>query len=203
MTLNDYFDKIICINLDKRTDKWAGCLAQFEKYGLTVERFSGHDRSEGWGNDGCTASHRGVLELICHHKWKRTLILEDDFVVIEPDFQKLFSQFIVEVPEKWEMLYLGGHYSCKPKRRINTHVIEIERMLTTSSYAVTYEFAKKVVTYIFGGAIDSSYFKYHEQGNCYIFQPRFMAQRESFSDIQQRMCNNEPCMRDGYHESLV
>ncbi len=36
------------------------------------------------GNMGCTASHRGVLELICHHRWQRTLILEDDFMIVVP-----------------------------------------------------------------------------------------------------------------------
>lgn len=203
MTLNDYFDKIICINLDKRTDKWTDCLAQFEKYHLTVERFSGHDRSIGWGNDGCTASHRGVLELICHNRWPRTLILEDDFVVIEENIQSLFSQFISEVPVNWDMLYLGGHYADKPKRRVSEHVIEINRMLTTSSYGVSYDFARKVAPFIIGGAIDSSYFTYQEQGNCYILQPRLMAQRESFSDIQQRICNNRPCMEDKRHEAMV
>ena len=34
--INDYFDKIICINLDKRTDRWTESLEQFKKAGIEV-----------------------------------------------------------------------------------------------------------------------------------------------------------------------
>lgn len=206
VTVNDYFDKIICINLDRRTDKWAECQKQFDKFGLTVERFSGHDMagSVGWGNNGCTASHRGVLELICHHKWKRTLILEDDFHIRHTDFHQMFSDMIGEVPNDWDMLYLGGHYSEKPKSRVSKHVIRINRMATTSSYAVTWDFARKVAPGIFGiGPIDCLYFEQHLSSNCYIFQPRLMVQRPCFSDIQNKECNNSACMEDTTHENMV
>lgn len=206
VTVNDYFDKIICINLDRRTDKWAECQKQFDKYGLTVERFSGHDMAGaiGWGNNGCTASHRGVLELICHHKWKRTLILEDDFHIRHTDFHQMFSDMIGEVPNDWDMLYLGGHYSEKPKSRVSKHVIRINRMATTSSYAVTYDFARKVAPGIFGiGPIDCLYFEQHLSSNCYIFQPRLMVQRPCFSDIQNKECDNSGCMEDTTHENMV
>lgn len=206
VTVNDYFDKIICINLDRRTDKWAECQKQFDKYGLIVERFSGHDMagSVGWGNNGCTASHRGVLELICHHKWKRTLILEDDFHIRHTDFHQMFSDMIGEVPNDWDMLYLGGHYSEKPKSRVSKHVIRINRMATTSSYAVTYDFARKVAPGIFGiGPIDCLYFEQHLSSNCYIFQPRLMVQRPCFSDIQNKECDNSGCMEDTTHENMV
>lgn len=39
-TLNDYFQEIHCINLDKRTDRWEECLNEFNKHNLKVNRFS-------------------------------------------------------------------------------------------------------------------------------------------------------------------
>lgn len=204
MTLNEYFDKIICINLDKRLDKWKECLSQFLEFGIKAERFSGHDMSDGWGNNGCTASHRGVLELICHHRWHRTLILEDDFLITHPNAQQMFSDMIGDVPDDWQMLYLGGHYGDAPQARVSKHVIRIGRMMTTSSYAVTYKFARHIAPHISGiGPIDTLYFDAHHTLPCYIFQPRLMVQRPCFSDIQQRECNNQDCMQDTNHENMV
>ena len=33
--LKKYFDKIYCINLDRRTDKWSECESEFDKWGIT------------------------------------------------------------------------------------------------------------------------------------------------------------------------
>ena len=43
MDLNTYFDKIICINLDRRKDRWDHSLKQFRKIGLNVKRYSAID----------------------------------------------------------------------------------------------------------------------------------------------------------------
>ena len=43
MKINDYFDKIICINLDKRPDRWREVQSQFKKAGISVQRFSAID----------------------------------------------------------------------------------------------------------------------------------------------------------------
>ena len=35
----NFFDKIYCINLEERTDRWEECLSEFKKYGIeNVER---------------------------------------------------------------------------------------------------------------------------------------------------------------------
>lgn len=209
MALNDYFDKILCINLDRRVDKWKHCLDQFQQFGMEVERFRGHDFNEmelpEWNaNAGCTNSHRGCLELICHHGWKRTLILEDDFQVVHEDMQERFSEYIQQVPPGWGMLYLGGHYAEKPLARISLNVIRIGRMLTTSSYAVTLKEARYLAPRIFGtGSIDGLYYDTHLKHDCYIFQPRLMVQRPCWSDIQHRVCDNTGPMLDTNHENMV
>jgi len=206
MTLNDWFDKILCINLDDRTDKWRNCQRLFKEHNMTVERFRAHDLRNGTKDvlRGCTASHRGCLELICHHGWKRTLILEDDFSALHRDLSKRFFDMIGEVPTDWEMLYLGGHYAEPPQYRVSPHVIRIGRMMTTSSYAVTLKFARDIAPW-FDGPMppDVVYFEKHRERKCYIFQPRLMAQGETFSDLQQRVMNNEPCMTDTRHEQMV
>ncbi len=202
--LNEYFNQIVLINLARRRDRLDECTAQFTKYGIeNVTLFNAHDMP-GWGNNGCTASHRGVLELISHHKWARTLVLEDDFQILHDDFNERFASMIGDVPSNWEMIYLGAHYAEKPQARISPRVIRSGRLKTTSSYAVTYELAREMAPHIAGiGPIDELYGQWNQRGNCYVFQPRLMVQRESYSDLQQRVCNNSGCMMDTNHENMV
>ena len=42
-TLNLYFDKIYCINLDRRDDRWEECIVEFNKHNLIVERYKAFD----------------------------------------------------------------------------------------------------------------------------------------------------------------
>lgn len=212
MNLNQYFDKIYCINLERRPDKWVQCMEQFDRFGIVAERFDGHEPTKdlssgeiyGGGNSGCTNSHRGVLELIAHHRFERALVLEDDFQIVYDDFQERFDYIVDQVPNDWDMLFLGGHYPAKPKKRVAPNVIRFNTMLTTSSYGVTWKMAKKMAPHIFGvGPIDNLYHAFQTTHNCYIFSPRLIVQRPSFSDIQGREMDNSQCMLDPRHEEMV
>lgn len=205
----NYFDKIFCINLDRRPDRWRHAKEQMDLYGLKkVERFSGHDqvRINGTvnGNAGCTNSHRALLEIIAYHKWDKVLVLEDDFQIRDRRFHQLFKDMIGEVPGDWDMLYLGGHYANAPQYRHSPHVIKFARMKTTSSYAIRWKFARQMAPYICGNsAIDELYSGFTPFGNCYIFTPRLMVQYPSYSDLTERESGNAMCMEDCEHEKMV
>jgi GR25 family glycosyltransferase involved in LPS biosynthesis len=206
MRIEQYFDRIVLINLERRKDRMEESTAQLQRLDMpnhSTTLFTGHDMP-GDGNRGCTASHRGVLELICHHRWQRTLILEDDFHVNHDDCQERFAAMIGDVPDDWEMLYLGGHYGKAPLGRVSPHVIRCDNMMTTSSYAVTLDFARRMAPWICGvGPIDTLYFGEHQKGRSYIFQPRLMKQRAGYSDLQQHVMDNGGCMSDTAHENMV
>lgn len=162
MTINGYFDKVVCINLSLRTDRWKFVEEECAKHSLTLERFEAIDMGS-WGNNGCTASHGAVLQMIVDNGWKRTLILKDDFQFRFDDSQQQFSNMIGAVPDDWWMLYLGGHYAEKPQGKVSDHVIRMGRMKTTSSYGVTIEAAKAMAPHIQGiGPIDELYGGWHE-----------------------------------------
>lgn len=221
--LEKYFDHIVVINLVSRPDRLRHALLELAALGITKYTiFEAHDRpiddsGRPSGNMGCTASHRGVLELICHHRWQRTLILEDDCTVrslfVAPknathpylgSVQDNFSRWVAEVPDDWAMLYLGGHYGEDGKARVSAHVIRCGRMLTTSSYGITLAHARRLAPYIAGvGPIDNLMSKFHDEGNAYIFTPRFFVQYTNRSDLQDREMENATCMEDGAHESRL
>ncbi len=213
MRIEEYFDKIFLINLDRRKDRLNFSNSQLDKASIPdVEIFKGYDWRDyevfncfsGGGNFGCTNSHRALLEIISYQKIPRTLILEDDFQWIHGNPQERFSEMIQEVPDDWDMLYLGGHYAEAPQGRIGPHCIRMGRMLTTTAYGVTAAFARHYAPVLCGGAgIDTLYYHAHQHSKCYIFQPRLIRQRPDFSDIQQKICDNSGCMEDTTHENMV
>lgn len=207
--LEQFADRIFVINRDARTDRKAQYEAEFEKHGITrYERFQAYDHANinGYvgGNGGCVASHRALLEIIAYHKWKWTIIFEDDVEFVHSDTQARFAAMIGDLPSDADMLYIGGHYGEKPQSRVSKHMIRVGAMLTTSSYAITWQFARHIAPTIFGsGPIDSLYGEYNRSGKCYCFQPRLAVQREGFSDLQGRVMANAPSMLDIRHENMV
>lgn len=198
-TINDYFDKVIVINLARRTDRWEHATREFEQHHISVQRFEGFDMP-GDGNRGCTESHGAVLRMIVENGWPRTLILEDDVHFRFDDTQDLFSDMIKEVPADWFMLYLGGGHGADLKRFVAPHVVEIHHMKTTSSYAVTLEAAKEMAPLVYGAApIDEVYYRWNRERPCYCFEPRLAVQYENFSDLQQRVCDHAMSMEDSGH----
>lgn len=119
LTINDYFDKIYCLNLDRRSDKWNNVKLKFDKLGINVHRFSAVD-----GNDipdyelekytkinkyevGCMLSHYSIIKDAKKNNYKRILIFEDDVQFIM-NFNDEFKKSIVQLPNDWKLFYLGG-----------------------------------------------------------------------------------------------
>lgn len=199
MTLNEWFDRIICINMDRRPDRWAHATAEFEKHGLTVQRFAGIDMGN-LGNNGCTESHGAVLRMIVENEWPRTLILEDDVQFRHDDMQDRFAAMIGDVPADWFILYLGAGYGEVPRARVTPNVIRVNRMKTTSSYAVTLAAAREMAPHIHGiGPIDELYGGWNLSEPCYCFEPRLAIQYENYSDLQRAVLNNGASMEDDTH----
>lgn len=118
LSINDYFDKIYCLNLDRRIDKWLKVEAKFNKLNLKVQRFSAVD-----GNDisdfelkkynkinkyevGCMLSHYKIIEDAKKNNYKRILIFEDDVLFAE-DFNLLFNDRVTRIDD-WKLFYLGA-----------------------------------------------------------------------------------------------
>ena len=117
-TINDYFDKIYCLNLDRRKDKWVSVKKRFNELQINVERFSAIDGNTLTEEElikydkinkyeiGCTLSHYQIIKNAKENNYKRILIFEDDVLFID-DFHLLFRDKISKL-ENWKLFYLGG-----------------------------------------------------------------------------------------------
>lgn len=204
--LNDYFQKIYCINLDRRPDRWQECLDQFSIHNLEVSRFSGVDaknipeimekvnRTPGlvFGDIGCGRSHRLIIEKAKKDNLDNVLILEDD-VEFHDNLNEIFSESIQEVPDDWDILFLGGNHSLnniwqkEPVTKISDHVYKLIFCYSTHAYAVRKKAYDKIIECLLleNNKGDVLFSHAQVQLNTYVLRPHLAWQRASYSDVQE------------------
>ena len=236
MSLNHFVDKIFCINLDRRVDRWDLATGEFNKLDTKdYERFVAYDNSDN-GNVGCTKSHRKLLKDVASGPWEKVLILEDDFQALPYNWDKTYhlnnyhgqevdidvikfyeslKNSLDSIPNNFDIVYLGGHYGSRPLSRVNKNVVKVNTMLTTSSYIITKNSARRLSdeidsccdkdcpldTYL--GPIDSIYSSYAPKYNTYCIQPRLFVLRDGISNITQRYESYRHLMMEIKHERKV
>lgn len=208
MKLNEYFDKIICINLNKRTDRWSDMKQQFIKHNIDVIRFEAIEgnpmdwkshsfigrRNSFPGAMGCIASHVNVYKMAKENGWKNVLIIEDDCDFIE-NINELFEESIKTLPKDWDLLYFGGVHETKNGEFMpepyNKYFVKAKRIITTTCYAVNHTCYDLILNTVlktepyFDCPIDT-YLGAYIQPNLetYAYHPPIAWQRPSHSDIQ-------------------
>jgi GR25 family glycosyltransferase involved in LPS biosynthesis len=212
MKLNDFFDKIFVINLERRPDRLEEFRQKADKIGFDFEVFSAVDGKKidedfvyngkqikitpnqfyfgGFDNYaksqlGCLISHLGVLKLAKERGYKRFLVLEDDCDFTE-DFVTKFSKFCEEFDREWDMFYFSGSMP-ETSESWSTY----RRLIschTTHSYAVNSRCLDYLIEFTESNIntmpIDSNYTQIQSKLECYIAFPFLTYQAEGFSDIQ-------------------
>lgn len=114
----DQYEKIFCINLKEREDRWNQCVFNFNKYEIkNYERFNAykisadHFDKKRLGQIGCAFSFYKCFEKIKTDKLQSILILEDDFnfTLDKEDLFKKINTCISELPNNWDSLYFGAN----------------------------------------------------------------------------------------------
>jgi glycosyl transferase family 25 len=194
--LNEYFDKIFCINLDSRPDRWKEAKEQFDGLQINVERISaikGTDLNLDWppeikeGAVGCSLSHLFVMKMAKHLQLNNYLVLEDDIEFDENFNEKFLDIYENQVPKDWDMLYLGGqHFHGMNLQQISENVFKCEYTLTTHSFAVkntVYDlFINKLIDIT--KPCDVHFAESHKHINAYVIIPHLTWQGQSYSDVE-------------------
>ena len=116
-----FFEKIYCINLDERLDRWEKCLDIFEQYEInSYERISGIKLIEedfpyldqkSRSQLGCALSFYRIIKNAYDNQFSSILIFEDDFYFIhsKEKTKEVLSNSIGNLPEEWDVFYLGAN----------------------------------------------------------------------------------------------
>lgn len=191
--LNEFFDEIYCINLDRRKDRWEDVQKEFAMWDIKVKRVSAiegkslpiHENQLISANEmGCTKSHLSILQEMVDKKYKQVLIFEDDIIFLRDPHAEV-KAIAGYLPENWDMLYLSGN-QVRPVIKYRS-IWKCVRTFTTGAYGITNEFGKKMLetVNVKSRQIDVEYANTHLRGNSFTLNPGCCTQKAGFSDIQQ------------------
>jgi hypothetical protein len=187
MEINDYFDRVALINLDRRTDRLGKFVKQAIDLGISFVRYSAID-AEACGITGqraCAASHRQVLADALADGVERLFIFEDD-AGFDPEFLDKFDHITKVLPNDWQMLYLGSW----PYSIIDVGIQGLKKThgnITTHAYGAKREIFQDLIDASLDTAnpIDVAYGLLHSRISTYMASPSMVTQSPDFSDIRK------------------
>jgi GR25 family glycosyltransferase involved in LPS biosynthesis len=180
MRVNEYFDKVVVINLDRRKDRLEKIDAQLQELGITYERFNAVD-AKALDIDpiqACKQSHLQVLE----KSVGKTLILEDDAYFME-NFNERFTEFVELLPKDWHIFYLGA--VLLNSEHCNDIMVRAMDTSSLHAYCVNPEFKEIALEQgrDYPEHIDVAYRLLHRQYRSYAAKPPMVKQYPSYSDL--------------------
>jgi hypothetical protein len=199
--LNEFFDKIYCINLDSRTDRWEECEKMFNHYGLSVERVSPKIPTIDKGGLMTTEyslilTNIDIIKKSKENNYSKILIFEDDVEFCDyfetytgPSFYERFNKSIVHLPKEWNLFYLGSGIDTGEKSLIGDELYSIRFAHTTHAVGINSTFFDECINRLENchTPLDITYVHVmKELGYVYSFYPNLVSQRASYSDIQSR-----------------
>jgi glycosyl transferase family 25 len=168
--------KALCLNLDKRPDRWLLAQKEFAEQGLTVERFAAinHEIPMMSFNLSQQAMLRTVTE--------NTMIFEDDVKFVSDKLNTVLST----APDDWDILYLGANVMDNLKHH-SGHWWRLKEAWTTHAIIYTPKAAQWILERFYpetSQPYDDFLREYVQPNlNCYICKPYICTQRPDFSDL--------------------
>ncbi len=195
VNLYKYFDKIYCINLDRRPDRYEFAKKEFEKFGIeNVERFSAIDGNLITNNTNLLKGELGILEthisLIkkCIEEGLNNVLIMEDDVVFTNKLNNL-DEYMLSVPSDWDFIYFGGNHKYgNPPEKINEKVIKLNFTVAIHCIAIKNTMFETILNVLEmkKKQVDGYYGDLQKIFNAYSFYPNIANQRIGYSDIQNK-----------------
>jgi GR25 family glycosyltransferase involved in LPS biosynthesis len=192
MKVNDFFDKVVVINLDRRTDRMEILVPQLDELGIEYERFSAVDGKE-FGIDPITAGTQSHVAVWKKYLGKKVLVLEDDANFCQ-GFNEKFDEAMQTLPNNWDIFYLGALVDKMTGKVIPVNEHWSKQLVSTGTQA--YCINPSQINY-FINKLDG-YKWYIDIGlrleavdhNALIAQPNLVTQFSSYSDLRLTEVND-------------
>lgn len=164
-----------------------------------VHRFSAIDGNhialpDNWihtaGAYGCLHSHVEVVREARDAGASSVLIFEDD-VVFDPEFKENFATYIQELPDDWDILFLGALHKDEPLK-VSEHIGRITKANSTFAYAIRNTVFDAFIELNSRAehVLDMNNYVLQERFNCYCFMPNLVWVESEYSDVQNRLENH-------------
>jgi GR25 family glycosyltransferase involved in LPS biosynthesis len=208
--INRYFDRIYCLNLDRRQDRWKKASEQFNRFNINVERWSAIDGNslnnklldyynpsglkgeeasilgipENKNAIGCLLSHLEIIKNAKDNNYNRILIFEDDII--------LSNNFLEEVKQieklDWKLLYLGASQFLWNNIEIKDGHYNCKKTLGTFAYAIDSSIYDDLINIFEKGSqsVDNllSIIQSKYKNECFTIYPNIVISNVENSDIR-------------------
>jgi glycosyl transferase family 25 len=166
--MNDYFDKVYVLSLRREHKRRDLLTKRLEEIGLNFEFFDASDGSvfnslwKKLDNDffttanylACQISHLSIYADALLNNYKRILILEDD-AIPRKDINELFDSIKNQIPEYYDILYLGyiplsddkssWDYSVIENRFISNNIFDSKNLWGLYAYSISEKMMKYMI----------------------------------------------------------
>lgn len=198
----NYFDKIYCINLESRKDRWNSSLTEFHRVGITAERFNAFS-----GENKHLAFNRSQYECLkqaLKDGCNTFLVLEDDVEFKAIDHLK---KALAELPEEWDIVYLGANLigsdvmRFQKPAKVGQHLSRVYDCWQTHAVAYSRSTAQRIVD-----SFNPDEFPIYDEWlrlnilknvRAYIVNPQIAVQRPDYSDIWNKDVDYTSCFHQG------
>lgn len=207
MNLCNYFEKVVCINLDRRADRWRRFQENVARSGWPfgeIERFNAIDGQSvpppkwwraGTGAWGCHQSHVRILEQAIQDGVESLLILEDDAVLAQR-FPEVIESFLEKVADDWDAIMIGGQH-LRPPDIVDKGVLRVRNGNRTHAHALRGNYIKDAYRHLCDYPeharhprqhVDHRLGQLHESGkyNIYAPDPWLIGQANGHSDVADK-----------------
>jgi len=196
MSFSDYFDATVCINLDRRKDRWELSQIEFEKINLTkVKRLSAVDGDSiptvadlKPGANGCRLSHMKSFAYAKAKGYDSFLLLEDD-IEFNDGFHQMFDFMSPQIPEDWDMIYLCANPATGTRIKISDNVFRLYGGYAAHCVIFKSTVYDEAIDRLYGNYVQSdlTYADMQNRYNAYLLYPHLAYQRSDFSDIEKEV----------------
>ena len=212
--LNSIVDKVYVINLKKDNEKLKSVTKELGTQHIVFERFDAIDGNTVKDDDriskicnkfcyngikGCALSHRTIWEKALENRYEHTAIFEDD-VLFNKDFNTNLQLNYYNIPNDFDILYLGTMFDCgdtsiynrineKIKNihntRINEHILKVNGCGGFYGYIISKKCIEKILNEKISFHIDTNMISYIKKYNlkAYAFNPVLVEQNIENSNL--------------------
>lgn len=147
--LQEYFDKVVMINLDSAKDRLALATENCERVGIEFERVRAtpgrskfvkmnEEPYEGWNRNAAALAYTTakIIKRAKKEKWKSVFIMEDDVSFIPINFEGIFKTAFRGLPDDWDFFHLNSTHE-KPSKWVSSCLHRLGGAWCCQAYAVS------------------------------------------------------------------
>ncbi len=182
-----FFDRFYCISLESRPDRRQVVEAEFARVGLGSRvTFLLADKHPISSEQGIYESHLACLRAGLAVGARRIVVFEDDVIFrhFKPKTLAGSVEFL-RSHHDWKAFFFGC-FVISSKSTASPSVRAIRYRCTAHAYAVTREFAERIVAQPWAGVAYDDLLRTLDAGNYFIAYPAFAFQSDSPTDNDQR-----------------